>query len=115
MFRPFFVFQTPFNTDSIDKQCVAINSIAKIQIRGNIAYGAANPYDIPVTAMYNLLFVQFKFLPTEQTETSKNSCLDILFNIYLSHLVWLEGNHDFRGNHDLKTVNLRFPGYLSRF
>ena len=57
MFRTYFVFQTPFNTVSIDKQCVAINSIAKIQIRGNIAYGASNPCDIPVAAMHNLLFV----------------------------------------------------------
>ena len=91
MFRTYFVFQTPFNTVSIDKQCVAINSIAKIQIRGNIAYGAVNPYDIPVTAMHNLLFVQFKFLPTEQAETylGIKILISIPFNIYFSQFVGL--------------------------
>ena len=40
------------DTDCIDKQCMTTDFIAKKQIRGNIAYGAANPYDIPVTAMH---------------------------------------------------------------
>ena len=53
----------------------------------------------------------------EQAETyvSKNSCLDLSFNIYLSQLVRLEGKHDFWGNRDFQTVNMRFLRYFDRF
>ena len=43
---------------------------------------------------------------------SKNSCLDISFNIYLSQLVRLEEEHDFWGNRDFQTLNLRYPGHF---
>ena len=40
-------------------------------------------------------------------------CLDILFNIYMSKLVRLEGELVFQVNPDFQTLNLGFPGPFS--
>ena len=55
-------------------------------------------------------FTLYSAQSAEQAETyvSKNSCLDISFNIYLSQLVRLEGKHDFRGNCEFQRLNWQF-------
>ena len=71
-----------------------------------------------VTALHNVHFGYYVYLPTEQAETYLKSCvltLDKLFNIYLSLLVGLEGKHDFEGNRDFQTLNLGFLGHFDRF
>ena len=54
-------------------------------------------------------------LHVQCTMCSLSWCLGVPFNIYLSQLVQLEGKHDFRGNRNFQTLNLRFWGYFDWF
>ena len=52
--------------------------------------------------------------PTERAETYFKIYV-LIFNIYLTQLVRLEGKLDLQGNHEFQTLNLGFPGHFNRF